>query len=93
MKPYTVVLLVPVDVCAAFGEEPYGTEVYAAQVQAPDWPHAIDAAQVEAHKVQQKELAEMGAELDRDVHIHPEDYKMIVGFEGHGPLQFGWQWR
>ncbi len=90
MKPYTVVLLVPEAVCAALDTEPYGTEVYVAQVTtAPDWLHAINAAQVEACKAHQENLAEVG----KLFYIHPNDYKMVIGFEGHTPVQFGWQWR
>lgn len=78
LKKYTVVLLRP-DYIA----EPYGIDTYTALVEGEGYDDAIKNAQKEVFKADKR---------DGMWPSEPDDYALVVMFEGHmTPCLYGWQ--
>lgn len=83
MNPYTVVLIRPDTVA-----EQYGEDFYVALIEARTPKHAVTLAQLE---VWNADLAD-GVCSEDDFSVDPEDYALVVLFNGHHQAAlFGWQ--
>jgi hypothetical protein len=82
MKLFTVVLLRP-DYVADDDANGFGQDVYVAFVKSRSPKHALNLAQKEVFKADSKDEREPN---------DPDDYALIVMFEGHhNPILWGWQ--
>lgn len=86
MKKYTVVLLRP-DYLASDDQGGFGQDVYAAHVETISSASALAKAQGEA-----ADAAYVDASDGPEQSPSPEDYALVVMFDGHHePTMFGWQ--
>ena len=77
---FTVVLLRPDYITS---DTPHGQDIYVALIEADDCNDAVRVAQQEVFE------ADMADGHDPD---SPDDYALVVMFEGHhAPVLFGWQ--